>query len=93
MSQIEVVEMSELVKAKTVIWESVLALLVVLCTILGGTYLLVIPDIKEDVHTLQGIQSEDRVAIRALEISDARTGVHLVQLAEAIDRLIVKLDK
>ena len=88
-----VVKTDELIEAKTVIWESVAAMIIVLCTILGGTYMLVVPPIEADIKELEAKQRNDNVSIKALEISDARTGVHLINLTNSIDRLIVKLDK
>lgn len=88
-----VVEVNELVKAKTVIGESILAMIIVLCTILGGTYMLVVPGIRSDIEAMEAKQLDHDVSIKALEISDARTGVHLVNLTDSINRLIVQLDR
>lgn len=90
--------------SKKVSWETMVATLALVCTLLGGLYSVIVVPLndkieniesnhKGELEALKAQQRKDGTSIKALEISDARTGVHLVKLAESIDRLIVRLDK
>ena len=92
----DLVREDKLIEAKVVIWESVVAAIATLAIVLGGAYALIIPEIHQDLRDLEFKQHEEeiqmKIRIKALEISDARTGVHLVNLTDSIEKLIVKLD-
>jgi len=64
--------------------------------LLGSAYGLVVSPMQEDILQLEKKHAEDtlnhEIRLRAGEISDARTGIHLENLTESIDRLIHKIE-
>jgi hypothetical protein len=65
-------------------------------TLLSGMYGAVIVPMQEDIEALKVLDHEEfvdhEIRIRAGEMSDSRTGVHLETLTAAIDRLINKME-
>lgn len=56
-----------------------------LLAVLGSSYSLVVLPLKDSLE-------DHEVRVRALEISDGRTGVHLEKLTDSIDRLINRIE-
>ena len=65
-------------------------------TLLGSMYGLVIAPLQEALHVQEALQHEQHldheIRIRAGEISDSRTGVHLENLTRSIDTLVRKIE-
>jgi hypothetical protein len=64
---------------------TLVAVAALLLTLLGSSYRLVVVPMQEDLR-------DHEIRVRALEISDGRTGVHLENLTESIERLIDKIE-
>jgi len=54
-------------------------------TLIGSAYALVIVPLQEGLR-------DHEIRVRALEISDGRTGVHLQALTKSIDELVKKIE-
>ena len=61
-------------------------------SIIGGIAGLVLTPMSTEITELHDININHEVRIQALEISEARTGVHLTNLTASIDRLVSKMD-
>jgi len=73
-----------------------IAAIAVLLTVLGGVYGLTIVPMQEDIDALKKLDHEEfvdhEIRIRAVEISDSRTGARLESLTESINRLIKEME-
>ena len=73
-------------------WTMVSTVVSVFLVIAGGLTSLVLRPITLSLADLKTTVIEQEIRVRALEISDARTGVNLTNLTESINRLIDKMD-
>lgn len=73
-------------------WGNIAAMGALLLALSSSVYSLVISPLQEDLKSVHGQLNAHEVRVQALEISDARTGVHLQNLTKSIDKLVQKME-
>ena len=73
-------------------WGNVAAMGALFLALSSSVYGLIIAPLQDDLLLVHGQLNTHEVRVQALEISDARTGVHLQNLTKSIDKLVQKLE-
>lgn len=73
-------------------WGSLAAVGTLLIMMSSAWFSVVVSPMQESLSEIRKMEMGMEVRVRALEISDARTGVNLEALTKSIDRLVNKMD-